>query len=163
MSSVISTLKGVFSGDTLVLVILFIVFFAYSMFLGRGRMLSFILAFYPASFLYINFPFVNKFLILHGDKMLALNKIVIFLLFLTPLTIIINRFIFQASDYVGSSKIFRTVGLSLCGVILVLVFAYAIAGMDALHDFSPKIDMLFSSMDRIFYWNLGIMALLAFL
>ncbi len=163
MSSLFLTLKSIFSGDTLFIVIAFAFFFGYAMLLGRGKIVSLILAYYPAVLLFNSFPFVNNLLVLQGDIMLTLNKIAIFLLFLAPLSILISRFVISESMHIGSSHFFRTAAFALCATALVLIFSYSTVSLDALHDFSPQIDLLFSSISRIFYWNTGILALFAFL
>ncbi len=152
---------GSFSSDMLFLIVTFIVFSACSMYFGRGRMISFVLAFYPATLLFRSFPFMEKLTILSGDKLILLNHIAIFLLFLIPLNIIINRYIFSASEYSGSSNIFRSLGLGLLATILLLLFSYQTLNFDALHNFAPGIDNLFSSSNKLFYANLAPLALLA--
>lgn len=163
MASLITSLKAFFSGDTLFLCIAFVVFFAYAMFMGRGKIISLILAFYPATLLYNLFPFTAKLVVLHGDKLIALNKVCIFLIFLVLLSIIISRYIFSASEYTGSAHLLRTAGLSICGVILLLVFSYSTVDLQIFHDFAPKIDALFTGISKLFYWNVGVWALLAIL
>jgi hypothetical protein len=153
---------GLASMDAVVIVGLFILFFAYAMYFGRSRVISIILAFYPAQFLYEHFPFFDKLLLLKGESLLTLNKVVIFLLFFIPLDIIIARYIFSESEY-GSSKVFRIAGFSLAGVILVLLFTYSVVSLDSLYNFNSMIDNLFSSTNNIFYWNLVPIILLFFL
>ncbi len=50
--------------------------------MGKSRIISLILAFYPARLLFENFPFMSKLLVLDGPNLLLLNKVLIFLLFL---------------------------------------------------------------------------------
>jgi hypothetical protein len=163
MSSFISVLKGIFSGDTLIFVILFAVFFAYASFLGRGRLISLILAFFPATTLFNNFPFINSLLVLSGDKLVTLNKVVIFLIFLVPISYVINRYMFATSDFTGSTKILRTAGLSICAVAMLLIFSYSTVSLDTFYNFSPQVDSALTGMSKLFYWNVGVLALLAFL
>lgn len=163
MSSILTTLKGVFSGDTLAIVILLAFFFAYASFLGRGKLISLILAFFPATILFNGFPFVNSFLVFSGDMLMTLNKIGVFLIFLIPASYVIDRYMFATSDFTGSIKILRTLGLSICAVAMVLIFSYSTVSLDAIYNFSPQIDSLFNGVSRIFYWNIGVLALLAFM
>ncbi|OHB13335.1 MAG: hypothetical protein A2Y49_00545 [Candidatus Zambryskibacteria bacterium RIFCSPLOWO2_12_39_8] len=146
-----------------VLVVLFIIFLAYTLFFGRKMMISLILAFYPATLLYKTFPFIQKLLVVSGDKFLIINKIVIFLVFLVPLFIIISRYISSESSYTGSSHIIRTVGLAIVGVILILLFSYSTVSLDPIYNFSSSIDILFSTTDRVFWWNLAPLLVLAVL
>lgn len=163
MSSILSTIQGIFSGDTLAIVILLAFFFAYASFLGRGRLISLILAFFPATILYNSFPFSADLIFLTGDMLITLNKVAIFVLFLAPISYVINRYIFATSDFTGSTKILRTLGLAICATAMVLIFSYGTISLDPIYNFSPQIDSLFAGLDRTFYWNIGVLALLAFL
>ena len=163
ITSYLSYFKGLFSFDMAVLVVLFIIFLAYTLFFGRKMMISLILAFYPATLLYKTFPFIQKLLVVSGDKFLIINKIVICLVFLVPLFIIISRYISSESSYTGSSHIIRTVGLAIVGVILILLFSYSTVSLDPIYNFSSSIDILFSTTDRVFWWNLAPLLVLAVL
>ena len=163
ITSYLSYFKGLFSFDMAVLVVLFIIFLAYTLFFGRKMMISLILAFYPATLLYKTFPFIQKLLVVSGDKFLIINKIVIFLVFLVPLFIIISRYISSESSYTGSSHIIRTVGLAIVGVILILLFSYSTVSLDPIYNFSSSIDILFSTTDRVFWWHLAPLLVLAVL
>lgn len=155
------SLSKIFSGDIAFFLVLFILFFAYAMYFGRGMIVAFIISYYPASFLYLNFPFLVKFTVLHGDKLILLNKIGIFLLFLVPLTIIVDRYIFSASEYSGSLGMLKTVGLTLSAMVLVILFSYSTLNFDLFHNFSPQIDKIFMFKDAVFYWSLAPIVLLA--
>jgi hypothetical protein len=163
MSALVTTLKGIFSGDTLFLVICLLLFLGYAMFMGRGRIVSLLLSFYPATILFNSFPFASRFLVLHGGVPEVLNKVGVFLLFLIPISIVINRFVVSFSEHSGAAHFIRLLGFAVAGVALVLVFSYSTVSLNAIHDFSPAIDGLFATPSLIFYWNLGILAVLAFL
>jgi hypothetical protein len=151
---------GSLSGDIGILALLFIAFVGLSYYFGRGFIVSVVLAFYPATILYKMFPFVEKLTFLSGN-LVTLNKIGIFLLFLIPLTIIINRFIFTASDFSGGENILKLAGLSAAFLILIVLFSYNLVNYDGYHDFGTQIDNLFGSPTRQFYWFLAPLAILA--
>ena len=152
-----------FSGDAVFLCTLFVIFLALALYFGRGMIVSIILAFYPATFLFNTFPFMAKSIILSGDKLLVLNKIGVFFIFLLPLSIILNKYIFSESEYSSSPHILKSIGLSLSMVLLITLFSYSTVNFDVFHDFSPQIDILFNGGTRLFYWNLVPLALLAIL
>jgi len=156
-------LRSVLTSDIVALGVIFAVFLAYIMFFGRNMMISLILAFYPSTLLYKTFPFIDKLMIVQGERLLIINKGVIFLIFLVPLTIIISRYVLSESVYTGSSHIIRTLGFALAGLIMVLLFSYGIVNLDPLHNFSISVDALFVGADKIFYWNLAPLLLLAVL
>lgn len=146
--------------DIFVLLTLFLIFFLYGWYFGKARIISFLLAFYPAVFFYKMFPFEKEFIVLHGDKLVVFNYVLIFLLFLIPLSIMIGRYIFSDSGFGGSTHYVRIGGFSLAAVILVLIFSYSIINLDIFYNFSPTIDAFFSPDIKLFWWNLAPIALL---
>ncbi|HEY0220740.1 MAG TPA: hypothetical protein VGC58_00785 [Candidatus Paceibacterota bacterium] len=148
------------SGDLGVSVIAFIALLGISYYFGRAFIISIILAFYPASMLFKMSPFAQKMLVLSGN-LVVLNNIAIFLVFLVPLTIIINRFIFTASDYGRGDNILKLAGLSVAFLILMVLFSYNLVSYDLYHNFGPQIDQLFGSTARQFYWFLAPLAIMA--
>ncbi len=163
MSSLLFTLKSVFSGDFLVLFLITLFFFGIAFFLGRGRMSSILFAFYPSMLLYANFPYVNKMLVATGDKMIVLNKLGIFLLFLLPISYAIGKHTTDSFESNGVMKLLKTFGLALAGTGLTLVLSYGLVNFESLYDFGERIDSLFTNSEHVFYWNIGILVLLAFL
>ncbi|KND47596.1 MAG: hypothetical protein AB201_01535 [Parcubacteria bacterium C7867-006] len=162
-SSTLSQIGHFLSGDMLFFVVAFILFLIFTLYLGRGKMISLILAYYPATVLYTSIPFIDKILFLKGDSGLVLNKIGIFLIIFIPLSIIMNYYIFSESISTGASHLIRTSGFALIALILMVMFSYSTVNYDVFHNFSGSIDSLFVPATRIFYWNVGIFALLAFL
>ena len=150
-----------FSGDVVFLITIFVILFAFGLYFGKGSLVSLILSFYPANLLFNTFPFISKTLIFHDDKLLLLNKIVIFFIFLIPIAIIVDRYISPKSSSRGIPDTFKIAGLALALTILVVIFSYSTVNYDLLQNFSPKIDLLFSTPARLFYWNLVPIILLA--
>ncbi len=164
MQSILTYIKSIgnISTDVATLLIVFLAFFFYTLYFGKNRTISFILAYYPALFLYNAFPWVAKLTILTSERMLALNKVGIFLIFLLPLSIIINRYIFADSG-AGGVHILRVGGLALVCLTLVLLFSYTTVDLSTFHDFGSTIDMLFSTPTKVWVANLAPLVLLAFL
>lgn len=158
-----SNISGLVSGDIGFLLVLFVVVIGFSFYAGRGSIISAIISFYPASLLYKTFPFLDKVIFLTGDKLIVFNKIGLFLLFLIPITIIVNRFIFSVSGYGGGENMLRLAGLALAFLILVILFSYTTVNYDVFHNFSASFDSLFGVEERQFYWILAPLALLAIL
>lgn len=150
------------SSDIVFLITIFVLFFIYTIYFGKSRVISLILAFYPAQFFYKSLPFLDSLIFLKGDKMIVLNKILIFGLILVLLSILFGRYVFHDSGY-GSTKYFKTAGYSLAATIVLLIFAQSVINIDALHNFSSNVDVLFNAPDRVFWWNLAPLALLMFL
>ena len=161
-SSTLSQIGHFLKGDMLFFVVGFILFLVFALYAGKGRVISVILAYYPASILFNTLPFINKLMVLQGN-MLVLNKIAIFLIFLVPLSIIINSYIFSESMHSGAQHLLRTAGLALILLVLTVAFSYSVVNYDAFHNFTSSTDALFNPASKVFYWNFGIFALLAFL
>ena len=161
--SQLSKVASMLSGDTAFLLVCFVVIMGVAFYLGRGFLISLIISFYPASLLYKSFPFLEKAIVLSGENLIVINKIGVFIVFLVPIAIVLNRFIFSASEYGRGDNILKLAGLSVAFLILVVLFSYNTVSYDALHDFSPQIDAIFGVEERQFYWYLAPIALMGVL
>jgi hypothetical protein len=168
-SQVLSITRSV-SSDVLILGVAFVVFFLYSIYFGRNKTVALVFAYYPAVLLYKTFPFLSKLMLVgNNPTLLALNQVVLFLIFFLPLNIIISRFIFIESIHAGKPSmlhnvhIFRNVGLSFVCLTVVVLFSYTVVDLSPLHTFSSAIHMLFATPGRVWGMNLLPLALLAFL
>lgn len=163
MGAFLSGIVAVVGGDTLFLLSIFTLFFVSALYFGRGHVISYILAYFPAAVLYSSFPFLSHLIVLPTEKLIVVNKLVIFLVFLLPLTIIINRYIFTAGDYNGASTTLKSLGFASSATIIFLLFCYTTVNIDLLHDFSPQIDALFIGSASTFCWTLASLGILAIL
>lgn len=123
-SQTLSQIGHFLTGDMLFFVITFVLFMILTLYGGRGRMVSLILAYYPATLIYTSIPFLSKLIVLHGDKLIILNKIGIFVLLLVPLSIVLNYYIFSESIHSGAMHLLRSGGFALVGLVLVVMFSY---------------------------------------
>lgn len=165
MATTVSKLSSVttyISGDITFFLVLFFVLLGYGLYFGRGMIVSLILGFYPAVILYMTFPFTSKLIVFTGGKIELLNNLGVFLLFLIPLVIVIDRYSYTPSEYSGTFGIFRTLAFVLCAIILIVGFSYFVTNYDLLHDFSPKIDSIFATNGAVFYSAVVPLILLAF-
>lgn len=148
---------SIVTSDIIALLILFIVAFSYSLYFGKNRIISLILAFYPALYLFNSFPFRDKLIFLQGDTMILVNNIVLFLIFLIPLDIIIGRYV--SSVGYGGMKYLRIAGYSIGLVVLVLIFSYSVVSLDSFYNFGSGVDNIFSN-DYRFWLTLVPLAIL---
>ena len=160
MSEILTKITSALSGDIVFLLATFIVIFLCVMYLGKNKMVPLVLAFYPATFLYKSFPFVDKFIVLSGEKSIVLNKIGIFLVFFIFIYFVIKKYIAQYDEL---SSVFRKGMLTLAILVIILLFSYITVNFDILHNFSDSIDTLFNGGDRVFWWSLAPLVLLAFI
>lgn len=151
--SYFSNISGL-TADLLLIGAVFIIFLLFSFYFGKSRLVSIILAYYPAVLIYNNFPFINSMLVLKGESLLVLNKFLIFAVIITILSIAIGRFIFSESGY-GGSHIWRHIGFALGTTILSLVFVHSVINIDFIHKFSPTIEALFGTSSNIFWWEIA--------
>lgn len=156
-----SKLSSFLSGDFVFLTVLFLAIFGYTMYFGRGKIVAFILSFYPATILYNNLPFLDSLIVLKGDVLITLNKIVLFAILFILLNIITNRYIVSISNYGKQPSILSNLVLSIGGVVLVVLFSYTTVNLDVIYDPSTTIDALFSRDISVFVWSLVPLALLA--
>ena len=71
-----------------------------------------------------------------------------------------KKFVSIEEEYTTTMVILKTAGLSIIGLLLVVLFSYSVVSLESLHSFSPTIDALFSSENGVFYWNIATLALL---
>jgi hypothetical protein len=139
---------GSLSMDITVLFVLFLFFLFYGLYLGKSRIVSLIVAFYPALLVYARFPFIKQLTFLTSQKGIVVNELFIFVAILILLDIIIGRYIF--SETLGGSVHFlKIAGFSLGVVTLVLILSYTTIHLDVFYNFSNQIDLLFSTPNRI--------------
>lgn len=160
MSGFITKITSSLSGDVLFLLVAFVVIFLAVAYFSKSRTISVILAFYPAIFLYNQIPFFNKLIVLSGDTGILLNKLGIFLVLFVLLSVVINK---HTSSYDDSSGFIGKIGLSLCILVLLMVFSYTTIDLSLFHDFSDSIDTLFMGLGRVFGWGLLPFVILMFI
>jgi len=90
MSAILNKVTSALSGDLVFLFVVFVVLFICALYFGKNRMASVILTFYPATLLYNNFPFINKFILLDGDRGVIINKWLFLLFYLSVLYILVK-------------------------------------------------------------------------
>lgn len=160
MSGFIAKITSSLSGDVLFLVVAFIVVFLFVVYFSKSKIISAILAFYPATFLYNQVPFFDKLVFLSGDTGVVLNKLGIFLILFVLISVIINK---HTSSYDDSSGFIGKIGLTVCILILFMVFSYAVIDLNVFHNFSEHIDTLFVGLGRVFGWSLLCLVILMFI
>ncbi len=145
---------GSIVNDFILLGIIFVLLTVYGIYLGRNRLISFILSFYAATFLYNIFPFTEKLMFSTKGDWVVLNKILIFLMFFLPLNIIINKHLSASYESVSGKGVLKTSLFAIMALALILVFSYSVVNFDSYYNFSPTIDALFTE-SRIFWWQLA--------
>jgi hypothetical protein len=78
MSNLFSKITSLLSGDIAFFVTLLVIFFIIVTYLGRSKIALVIISFYPTIFFYKALPFIDKLLVLKGEALITLNKVIVF-------------------------------------------------------------------------------------
>ncbi len=152
MNNYISTLTSV-SSDTLIILVLLVIILGIGFKFGRNQLVSLILAIYVAAFLYVNIFFASNFVFVEkSSSMLFWNKLGIFLLFLIPVNLLINK---SLGGYESRGNRFVKIGLLAIALLgLTLAIFYHVVPITSVHNFSSGIDKLFASSTAYTLWLL---------
>lgn len=139
--------------DTIILAIIFAVFFTYGLKYGKQRIIFLILSFYISIPIISVFPYTEK-LSFFGetDKAIVYAQIAVFLVAIVILNIIIGRVISWELRSRGLRKLIETGALAFASSGLLMAISYHIIPITALHDFAAPIDSLFASPSLFFWW-----------
>jgi hypothetical protein len=143
---------GSASVDFLIIGVLFVVMFAYSMYLGKGRAIVLLLSVYPAVLLHNYFPFAQEIskLLVKFNLSVHYGGVIIILV----LTAVIAYFVDDTSPrdktYGLVGRLAQSALLAILIIGLLLAVAYNLLQVNQLHDFSSQVDVLFSP--TLFFW-----------
>jgi len=144
-----------FSSDAVIIAILALVFAAYGIFFGKGKLISIILSFYPAVYIFDSIPYFKKILtsapITFSE---ALIQILIFLALFIPINFVLRHFIHGEFSSSRIKKVLEAGILGLTATSLVILFTYHGINLQKIYNFSSGIDSLFLS-GNIFWWLLA--------
>ncbi len=136
------------ASDFLIILILVTVFFLYAWYVGRGQLVSVLLAFYCAYALYVMFPYMSYLptapaltaLLAQAGVYLGLS----FLFFIILRRVVVSDFL-----YIG---ILGLIALSFFTAAFLLALAYQVFPVASVYDFTPAIDLLFAPKEYFFWW-----------
>jgi hypothetical protein len=149
----IHTVSGL-SLDIIVLAIVFVVFGSIGFYFGRSKLIAFVLAFYPATLLYSNFPYLEKFTFWRADaNQVALSHALVFLIFFIISWIVIHAVYHEDFGLGGGERMFQVGILALMCVVVFLAFMHIVVPLQGVYAFSPSIAGLFGA-GTFFWWLL---------
>lgn len=144
------TALTVWSGmsDFLIILVLVSLFFLYSWYIGRGQLVSVLLAFYCAYALYAVFPYMSYLptapamtaLLAQAGLYLGLS----FLFFIILRRVVVSDFL-----YIG---IFGLAALSFLAAAFLIALAYHVFPVAEVYRFTPAIDLLFAPKAYFWWW-----------
>ncbi len=136
------------ASDFLIILILVTVFFLYAWYVGRGQLVSVLLAFYCAYALYVMFPYMSYLptapaltaLLAQAGVYLGLS----FLFFIILRRVVVSDFL-----YIG---ILGLIALSFLAAAFLIALAYQVFPVASVYQFTPAIDLLFAPKEYFFWW-----------
>lgn len=141
------------STDTIIILIILGLSIGYTFYFGKDKIISLILSFYLASFIYENFYFINKLIIYKSTPtFLFFNHLTIFLIFFFIICLFLNKIILIDHSYSKIKKIIHSILLGGSFTGLVLLGSYHIISIEKIYNFSPTIDKVFYGANEFTIW-----------
>jgi hypothetical protein len=137
-----------FAGDFLIILVLVAVFFLYAWYIGRGQLVSVLLAFYCAYALYLMFPYLS-FLPTAPALTALLAQAGLYLGLAFLFFIILRRVVVSDFLYIG---IFGLFALSFLAAAFLIALAYHVFPVVDVYNFTPAIDLLFAPKEYFWWW-----------
>ncbi len=134
--------------DFFIILVMVAVFFLYAWYIGRGQLVSVLLAFYCAYALYLMFPYMSALptapamtaLLAQAGLYLGLS----FLFFIILRRVVVSDFL-----YIG---IFGLIALSFLAAAFLIALAYHVFPVADVYRFTPAIDLLFAPKAYFWWW-----------
>jgi hypothetical protein len=136
------------TGDFLIVLVLFALFFIFAWYVGRGSFVAVLLAFYAAYAVYAIFPYMS-YLPSAPASSSVLAHIGLYLVLTIVFYIILRRVV--VSDFLYIAVLGLAV-LSLLAAGFVLALAYHVFDVTTVYNFSSAIDTLFAPVEYFFWW-----------
>ena len=136
------------ASDFLIIIVLVAIFFLYAWYIGRGQLVSILLAFYCAYALYVMFPFMS-YLPTAPAMTALLAQVGVYIGTLDTFFIILRRVVVSDFLYVG---IFGLAALSFFAAAFLITLAYHVFPVANVYNFTPAIDILFAPKEYFFWW-----------
>ncbi|PIT96756.1 hypothetical protein COT82_01380 [Candidatus Campbellbacteria bacterium CG10_big_fil_rev_8_21_14_0_10_35_52] len=139
--------------DTIILIAVFIVLFAYGLHYGKYKIISLILSLYVAIPVFSYFPYTQIFsFFAESEKAILYSQIVFFLIIVVFFNIIIGKFMVEEFSASGFKRFIDDGFLAAAGGGLLLMISYHIIPITLIYDFAAPIDILFLPATMLFWW-----------
>jgi len=165
MGIVQDVVKGVlsFSSDIVIVALLTAIFAAYALFLGKDRVVSLILSFYPSVLIFKALPYFKKLIVLNPSNFQdALIQVILFLIIFVPVNYVMLHIVSGEFSFSRVKKVFEAGILGLTATSLTILFSYHVINLQKMYNFSSGIDNLFTG-TMFFWWLLIPFGVLLFL
>jgi len=130
--------------NILILIIIFVALFSWSLYGGKKVIARFILAFYPTTLIFQNFPYLKI------DS--AILQIIAYALIFAVIYFFMKKNLTARNTYSGGRKIFDGIILSLSGTILVLITYYYLLPISDLYTLNLSFSNIFTETLPLGLW-----------
>lgn len=139
--------------DTIILIVIFLMFFTYAMKYGKQRIISLIFSFYILIPILSSFPYLQK-ISFFGDteKAILYSKLGLSVLIIIFINIVIERMINWEFRSYGFRNLAENGLLAIASSGLLVAFSYHIIDISALYNFAPAVNVLFEPAVFFFWW-----------
>ena len=141
------------SVDTIILGIIFLVFFVYNMRSSRSKVISLIISLYIAIPIINFFPYMEKIPFIGNTENAVLYSQIGLFALIVILVNIITKILIGFEFYQGGlRKLIENGALAAATGGLLIAISYHIINISELYDFATTIDSLFASTTLFFWW-----------
>jgi hypothetical protein len=164
-SSTESTLETVMnlSFDTIILIVIFLVFFIYGLKFGKRKIISLTLSLYASVPIVYFFPYLQS-ISFFGDteKAMLYSQIGLFILVIILINVVLSEIISWELHNRGLRKFIENGFLAFASSGLLIAISYHIINISDLYDFVGLVDTLFASTTLFFWWLVAPLIVLFF-
>jgi hypothetical protein len=139
--------------DTIILIVIFLIFFIYGLKFGKRRIISLILSLYASIPIVLFFPYLQKISFFGDtDKAILYSQIGLFVLVIILINVVLGRIVSFELYHRGLRKLIETGALAVASGGLLIAISYHIINISELYDFVRPIDSIFASGTLFFWW-----------
>ena len=139
--------------DLLIIFVLFGLFLGVGFQYGKRRIIALIISLYIASFVYLQFPYIEKILSFDAGVFGVTAVVVsVFSVFFIVLYITVHRVVRASFPLRSGRRWLEAALLGIFSTTLVLALSYHVIPIEEIYDFSEPIDHLFESTEFFFWW-----------
>lgn len=134
--------------DFFIILVMLSAFFLFAWYIGRGQLVSIIIAYYCAYALYATFPFIDM-LPSAPESTALFARAGLYLALVFIFYIILRRVV--VSDFLDIG-IFGLAALSFLASAFLILLAYHVFPIDSIYQFTLPIEMLFAPKEYFWWW-----------
>ncbi|MBT3282548.1 hypothetical protein HON59_00875 [bacterium] len=139
--------------DTIILIVIFLVFFIYGLKFGKRRIISLMLSLYASVPVVFFFPYLQSISFFgETEKAILYSQIGLFILVIILINVLLTGIVSFELYHRGLRKLIENGFLALASGGLLVAISYHIINISDLYDFAGIVDTLFASTTLFFWW-----------